>query len=294
MDCTGGLATGLSSLVMFLKRNGLRIRVGWAKMDGWELAHNQEQDIEGRKEMNIRGMVLRLELDEGGVAPMRVGQCWELGGRAYEILGFDGEDVEVMEWESKEGIKIGHDLWVSDKDVEEGVEGSNGRPTGMGVRNKLSKQAMMENSSHILELSKDTVTKGGEGRLLCRLIARKRKRMGLRISIPPDYLSREWALSGVEGITHIYTDGSLRKNRNWGEFLLGEERKEAGGAVILSDGKGWFYKIFVKIDLEISDAGQIELICLLIACEIARAEGRKIKIGTDCSSAIDVAEGAYS
>ena len=61
--------------------------------------------------------------------------------------------------------------------------------------------------------------------------------MGLRISIPPDYLSREWAQSGVEGVTHIYTDGSLRRNRNWGEFLLGEERKEAGGAVILSDGK---------------------------------------------------------
>jgi len=65
-------------------------------MDGWELAYNQEQDIEGRKEMNVRGMVLRSELNEGGVAPMRVGQCWELGGRAYEILGFDGEDVEVM------------------------------------------------------------------------------------------------------------------------------------------------------------------------------------------------------
>ncbi len=43
---------------------------------------------------------------------MRVGQCWESGGRAYEILGFDGEDVEVMEWESKEGNKVGHDLWV--------------------------------------------------------------------------------------------------------------------------------------------------------------------------------------
>ena len=56
----------------------------------------------------------------------------------------------------------------------------------------------------------------------------------------------------------------------------------------------WYHKIFVKIDLEVSDAGQIELICLLIACEIARAEGRKLRIGTDCSSAIDVAEGAYS
>ena len=40
---------------------------------------------------------------------MRVGQCWELGGRAHEVLGFDGED---MEWESEEVIKIEHDLMV--------------------------------------------------------------------------------------------------------------------------------------------------------------------------------------
>ena len=98
----------------------------------------------------------------------------------------------------------------------------------------------------------------------------------------------------MKDVTDIYTDVLLRTKRNWGEFLLGEERKEVGGAVILSDGKKWYYKIFVKIDLKISDAGQIELICLLITCEIARAEGKNIKIGTDCSSAIDVAEGAYS
>ena len=147
-------------------------------MDGWELAHNQEQDIGGRKEMNVRGMVLKSELDEDGTAPMRVGQCWEMNGRAYEILGFDGDDIEVMEWESKEGIKVGHDLWVSDKDVVEGMEGSDGRPTGMGGRNKLSKQKMIEDSSHILELSKDTVTKGGDGRLLCTLVAKRRKKWG--------------------------------------------------------------------------------------------------------------------
>ena len=123
---------------------------------------------------------------------------------------------------------------------------------------------------------------------------KKTEKMGMRMSIAPGYLSREWALSGVEGVTHIYTDGSLRIKRNWGEFLLGEDRKEAGGAIVLSNGYDWYYKIFVRIDLEVSDAGQIELICLLIACEIARAEGRKLRIGTDYSSAIDVAEGAYS
>ena len=94
-----------------------------------------------------------------------------------------------------------------------------------------------------------------KGDYFADLVARREKRMGLRISIPPDYLSKEWALSGVKGVPHIYTDGSLRTKRNWGEFLLGEERKEAGGAVILSDGRNWYYKIFVKIDLEISDAG---------------------------------------
>ena len=34
----GELATGLSSLVVFLKSIGLRISIGYAEQDGWELA----------------------------------------------------------------------------------------------------------------------------------------------------------------------------------------------------------------------------------------------------------------
>ena len=48
--------------------------------------------------------------------------------------------------------------------------------------------------------------------------------------------------------------------------------------MILSDGKGWFHKIFVKIDLAVEDAGQVELICLLIANEMAKAQGSGVEI----------------
>ena len=44
----GDLATGLSALVRWLKMIGLRIRVGYAEQEGWELACNCEQDIDRR------------------------------------------------------------------------------------------------------------------------------------------------------------------------------------------------------------------------------------------------------
>ncbi len=49
----------------YLKTIGLRIRVGYAEMDGWELACDCEQDLAGRKEMNARSIVLKAELGEG-------------------------------------------------------------------------------------------------------------------------------------------------------------------------------------------------------------------------------------
>jgi hypothetical protein len=69
----GELATGLSSLVVFLKSIGLRIRIGYAEQEGWELACNCEQDKTARAEMNSRGIVLKAELNEGGEIPLRVG-----------------------------------------------------------------------------------------------------------------------------------------------------------------------------------------------------------------------------
>ena len=110
----------------------------------------------------------------------------------------------------------------------------------------------------------------------------------------PRYLSKEWATFGPENFTHIYTDGSFRKIENWGETLLNTPRHEAGGAIILSDGKSWFYKIFVKIDIEIKNAAQVETLCLLIADEFAKTANKRVKLGSDCQSAINVINGAYS
>ena len=110
----------------------------------------------------------------------------------------------------------------------------------------------------------------------------------------PNYLRREWACWDGGDYTHIYTDGSYKEEATWGDHLFGTTKRTAGGAVIISDGKGWFYKIYVKIDIEVEDAGQVEVICLLIANEMAMAGKKIVTIGSDCKSAIRIIEGGYS
>ncbi len=43
----------------------------------------KEQDIDKRRELESRGIVLAAELIENGETPIRIGQCWELDGRVY-------------------------------------------------------------------------------------------------------------------------------------------------------------------------------------------------------------------
>ena len=76
-------------------------------MEGWELACTVESDREQRSSMNARGIVLKGELVEDGEVPIRIGQCWELDDRIYDILGYNGERIEVMEWESNGRIAKG-------------------------------------------------------------------------------------------------------------------------------------------------------------------------------------------
>ena len=76
-------------------------------MEGWELACTIESDREQRISLNKRGIVLKGELGEDGEVPIRVGQCWELDNKVYDILGYNENRVEVMEWESAEKKKPG-------------------------------------------------------------------------------------------------------------------------------------------------------------------------------------------
>ena len=117
----GDLATGLSALIRWLKTIGLRIRVGYAEQEGWELACDCEQDLELRSELNSRGIVLRAELEENGEIPIRIDQCWEVGGRALDILGFREEDIEIMEWECGGEVRIVKRMMVLEENRPKGM-----------------------------------------------------------------------------------------------------------------------------------------------------------------------------
>ena len=278
------LATGLSSLVAFLKSVRLRIRVGWGKTDGWELATSHEQDLDARTAMNTRGIVLKSELGTDGIIPMRVGQCWLIDGNITEILGFRKDDVEVMIWHC-------NDAPIADATVTATEES---HPRGMGGDIIMPKIDFLEKATHLVELSKDKITEDGEGEILCKIADLRVNKPGPRITTPQTYMLREWAMWGGGPFTHIYTDGSYREEANWGEFLLGTPRRYAGGSVVISDGATWFHRIYVEMDMHVEDAGQVELICQLIANEMARAQGCDTILGSDCSSALDVMNGAYS
>ena len=107
-------------------------------------------------------------------------------------------------------------------------------------------------------------------------------------------ISREWAEWGGGDFSHIYTDGSHAMDKNFSQFLLGTGNRKVGGAIIISDGQSWVHRIFVVIDVEARKAFDVELICILIANEMAMARGGRITINSDCEAAIKAAIGGYS
>ena len=232
--------------------------------------------------------MLAAELVENGETPIRIGQCWELDGRVCEILGYNGDSVEVMYWDGNGQIEAGNKLEVSDDNSYYGY------PTGMGGRNKISRVLLLNGATHLVELSRDTITKKGEGKLVCEVICkRKIKAITVEEKIP-EFLTEEWAHVGIEGTVVMYTDGSYKEEWNWGEFLLGTPRKKAGGAIILSDGVKTFHRIEVMMDLDIENANMTEVICILIGIEISKSNGWVLKLGSDCQAALNTANGGYS
>ncbi len=103
-----------------------------------------------------------------------------------------------------------------------------------------------------------------------------------------------WAHWNGGTVTDIYTDGSHAMDRTLGRFLLGKGSSKNGGGVILTDGRSWINQIFVRVDVEVKKAFQVELICILIANAIAVAQGGRVTIHSDCQAAIDVANGTWS
>jgi hypothetical protein len=107
-------------------------------------------------------------------------------------------------------------------------------------------------------------------------------------------IDKEWAKWPGGKFEHIYTDGSHAEEKTLSQFFLGKHNKVTGGAIILSDGWSWAHRIYVEIDVEVSSAFDVELICILIANEMAVAQGSDVTIHSDCMAAIRVANGGYS
>ncbi len=70
----------------------------------------------------------------------------------------------------------------------------------------------------MVELSRDTITKKGEGILMCEVL-NKRKMKAIKVDEKiPEFLTDEWAYVGVKGVMVMYTDGSYKEEWNWGDF----------------------------------------------------------------------------
>ena len=182
----------------------------------------------------------------------------------------------------------GRIIYVSPRDDYQGS------PTGAGGRNSISRDEFVDKATHLIELSEDWLEKVDNKEALLSTIIQLRK-----ISIgsplpPPDDVDPDWARWEGGDFTHIYTDGSHATDRTLTQYLLGGKSTKAGGAIVLTYGASWVHRVFVDIDVDVNKAFDVELICILIANELAVALGKRVIIHSDCQAAINVGNGGYS
>jgi len=202
--------TGLSALVEWLKEVNIRIRVGTGSAKEWEPVEKYESEINKRISLNARGIVLRSELEEGGRAPLRTGQCWLLNERVVEILGFNATGVEIMYWDNIKGIEVGRWVEVMDDKCDTVRQGY---PTGAGGRNTITKEDLMR-SKALVELEVDKFTK--KGTVKSRVAAIRKIESMETVKTIPYYMKDDSARWNGAKVTHIYTDGSYKEEANWG------------------------------------------------------------------------------
>ena len=102
-----------TSLIEWLKLMELNLRVCGVDLNG-KLAANDSCSLEERIAYNRRGIVLEAEGSDGeddAEIPIRVGQCWGYNEGISEVVGFDNDKVEIMEW-TRKGKKGGDRIEV--------------------------------------------------------------------------------------------------------------------------------------------------------------------------------------
>ena len=130
-------------------------------------------------------------------------------------------------------------------------------------------------ATHLVELGTDFMApKNGAVVLQSRFMG-ERLMLAAERKPPPDYMGDDWAKWKGGKFLHVYTDGSWATDRTVSQFLLGKFDKRAAGAIVLSDGETWVHRLQVDIDVDVNSAFDVEMICILIANEIAASLGGK-------------------
>ena len=276
-----GNSTWLSSLIEWLNKLGIKMQVNGMLFqgNGSQILANTSSPDDNYSNFN-RGIVLNGEDGHPSNVfdpiPLRIGQCWQLGEEIVEILGFKNENAEVLRWVPSAGkVKIGATIIVLK------VNDYRNYPTGLGSRVTVKLTNLMT-ANTLVERSHDTL--GGES---CTLRSRV---VELRLRTPSDSprLFPPMSSPGC-GIwkgpppTAIFTDGSWKEKHTLGSFLLNKGEVTKGGAVVLQIGNK-LVPIYVDIDISVKSAYEIEMLCLIIAHELAR--GINITVWSDCKSAI--------
>ena len=70
------------------------------------MAARHECEVEERVSLNARGMALEAELHDGETTQVRIGQVWLVSDRLLEILAFNEDRIEFMEWERANRTKL--------------------------------------------------------------------------------------------------------------------------------------------------------------------------------------------
>ena len=275
---------------MKLRALSLRLRAGGNTEGQREFAAKDENLTEERERLNRRCIVLKSEMVNGGSSPLRVVQVWRIGDRLLEILAFRDDQIENMEWEFLEERwpRYGCIVHVSAKD--DYIQ----YPTGMGGRLFMDRNYFKEWATDLVELGTDFVAKkDGCEELHSRFMWERLMSVAEPKSLP-DYMKADRTKWKGGEFLHVYTDGSWATERTLDQFILGKYDKRVVGAIVLSDGMTWVHRLHVDIDVEVTSAFDVYLICILIANEIAASLGSKVVVHSDCQAAINAANGGYS
>ena len=281
----------MSSLIEWLDLMGLVITV-----QGPPSINGQSDLIEGdilrRMDLYSRGISLTGEesLDpEPTDIQLRAGQCWLVKGKVLEVLGFDHEKADYLEWTpAGSTLFTGLPLVVDESNNYEKYARGLGSDLQIPLSVLAKSDALVERSPDTIEKKTVLVEDGvslriEERQFLQSKVVRVRNRTP--IVLPPPPLPDPCSLSELDSlyIHAIYTDGSWSKTDTLGSLLLSNGKVSTAGAVVVHTGRGMI-PIKVIMDIDVGGAFEAEVVSLLIGHEIAK--DRHLTIWTDCEAAL--------